>query len=1728
MNERTFSRIAVLNRGEAACRFLRGLREYDLHRGTRTESAAFVSDPDMDAPWLRQADIVVALGPPLVAGADGRTRSAYLDTARVIELALAQRCDAVWAGWGFASEDPDFVEAVAQAGMAFLGPSAAAMRALGDKRRAKDLAILAGVPLAPWAHVDDSDDAAALGGKAEEIGFPLMVKASAGGGGRGIRKVTHAAELVDAVASVRAEVARVFGQGSVLLEACVEHARHVEVQIVAGVDGRAVGVGVRDCSIQRRHQKVVEEAPSPVLPQATADDLCHAAARLAESAGYVGVGTAEFLWSPATGQATFLEVNARLQVEHTITELTTGIDLVHAQIDIARGLPWRRPAHAPGGHAIEVRLCAEDPERGCAPAPGRVRLLRMPAGPGIRVDAAVEEGMDIAPQFDSMVAKIMAWAPDRPLALARLRRAIDDLQLVIEDGAHNKPLLAALLCHPAVVDGSADTGWMDRALPAGELRSPERPLEALLAAAVHLHDGRTAGAVEAFFAAAQAGFPRDLPAPDGSALELQLGGQRHAAIVYRTGPRACTVDLGGQLYAVRCDVDGPHALTLHVADRRHAVLIGPAPNGLRLEVDGSVHVVTLAAGGVVRAPAPALVVRIHVEPGTVVAVGTPLLTLEAMKLELPLLAEVAGRVKAVVCRVHEQIAAGQVLLELEADADGQDDVVPTVALPAAAPAPLDALVDQGAIRPERLDRLDEARAAAALDGLKALACGLLLGYDITPHGERLLDGLMRKELDFSLLAHPERWRPLADLLADFASIEALFLREVGSDGFTAEFAFHDLCRRLGLRDAAVEAAKVPRLAAALACFGLTAAADPAAVREALWRMARAHQHAGPRHRAVSTLLRAVLGMHEVGLPLPPGLRDTLDLVARAAAPSHPTVADNARQALLVLDLLPRWQAWRAEVEAHPTGASRRVTGDAGQGALDRADDAGAPLAPPLPPDADLPILPGVDVGLAIRLELWRYSAFQLERLPAPEPLLALRAVARSHTDDERYIVLAEVRDLPERAPASSDVHLVPFELAFLEATRLLREVQSRRDPRKRLHMNRMVFHVRPELKLKANDIARIAARMAPHSRGLGLEKVVISARVPATAGQPARRCVFVISTPGRHRLDVRELLPSFDRVRPLDDADLRRIQARRLGATCPYELVRMLEGKAAAGLSPHPDLNRGRFIEHDLDPSGARLVPVSRPAVQNAAGVVVGLIRHATRKHPDGIERVLIASDPTMAMGALGEAECRRVLAAFDLADQRGLPVEWVPVSSGARIAMDSGTENLDWTARVLRRIVTFTRSGGVVHVLVAGTCVGAQSYWNAMATMLLHTRGILVMTPDAAMVLTGKRALEVSGSVAAEDERGIGGFDRVMGPNGQAQFLARDLGEAYAILFEHYRFTWCRRGEPGPRRFETTDPAARSVLDAPYRAAAGGFEKVGDIFDEARNPGRKQPFAIREVMAAVIDQDGGRLERWAWWRDAETAVVWDAHLGGIPCTVMGFESQPLARRGAVPIDGPDTWSGGTLFPQSSKKVARGLRAASGNRPVVVLANLSGFDGSPESMRRLQLEHGAEIGRAVVEFDGPLLFAVVGRYHGGAYVVFSKALNPRLEALAVEGSFASVIGGAPAAAVVFPREVRRRADGDPRVVAARAAVEAAPAAKRPRLRERLDHVLADVVLATQAEVAAEFDAVHSVERAVRVGSLDAVIPPARLRPELIERLQRALEVDWARAARQVSAAGVPG
>ena len=733
-----------------------------------------------------------------------------------------------------------------------------------------------------------------------------------------------------------------------------------------------------------------------------------------------------------------------------------------------------------------------------------------------------------------------------------------------------------------------------------------------------------------------------------------------------------------------------------------------------------------------------------------------------------------------------------------------------------------------------------------------------------------------------------------------------------------------------------------------------------------------------------------------------------------------------------------------------------------------------------------------------RLQLDRLSGFELERLPTADDLYLYRAIARSNPKDERLFAMAEVRDLtPVRDEKGRVAQLPQLERTLHQALAGMRVFQARRPQHQRLEWNRVLLTLTPPLELSREEVGRLAARLAPATEGVGLEMVLLTARVPDGSGG-LREVLIRVAGVGQS-LSIRWDEPTTRPLLPMTELQQRIVQLRRRGLTHPFELIRMLTPEAGtqAGIPP------GDFVEHDLDASGA-LVPVQRAPGGNTANLVVGVVRNFTTRYPEGMRRVVLLGDPGREMGSVAEPECRRIAAAIDLAEKLGCPLEWFEVCAGAKISMTSGTENMDWVSRVLRRLIEFTQGGGEVNVVVLGITVGAQPYWNAEATMLMHTRGILVMAPGASMVLTGKQALEYSGSVSAEDNEGIGGYHRIMGPNGQAQYQAGSVAEAVQILLRHYDHCYVAPGERFPRRAPTSDPSDRDVRSQPHGPEGGaGFTTVGDIFSAEINPDRKKPFEIRRVMAAAIDQDHAPLERWRDLRGGDTAVVWDAHLGGWPVCLIGVQSRPLPRTAFVPADGPEQWSAGTLFPQSSRKIARALNAASGNRPAVILANLSGFDGSPESMRRMQLEYGAEIGRAVVNFRGPIVFCVVSRYHGGAFVVFARTLTDSIEIAAIEGARASVIGGAPAAAVVFAREVEARTRKDARVLEAEKSLA-------PGNARALADLIATVRSEKLGEVGDEYDAVHSVERALQVGSLDRIIAARDVRPYLIDALERGI------------------
>jgi len=465
-------RLLIANRGEIALRIIRACNELGI--GT----VAVYSEADRLEPHARAADQAVCLGPPPAA-------DSYLRIAAVIEAALATGADAIHPGYGFLAENPQFAEACADAGLVFVGPTPDAMRRMGSKIGARQLMADAGVPVVPGATPSDQSDAA-FAACATQVGYPVLIKASAGGGGKGMRTAAHAGELREALASARHEARAAFGDDTLYLERLIAHARHIEVQLLADHHGGIVHLFERDCSTQRRHQKIIEESPSPALTPALRAAMGEAAVAAARAVGYRNAGTIEFLLE-GTGEGAhfyFLEMNTRLQVEHPVSEAIAGVDLVHAQLRVASGLalPWTQADLRARGHAIECRIYAEDPASGFLPQAGRIERWRAPCRPGVRIDAGVETGSDVSVFYDPMLAKLIVHAETRDAAIARCRAAL--AEFVVLGIATNIGFLMRVLDHEAFRNGTLDTGFLDREGSALAI-DPPLPAAAIAAAIAH-------------------------------------------------------------------------------------------------------------------------------------------------------------------------------------------------------------------------------------------------------------------------------------------------------------------------------------------------------------------------------------------------------------------------------------------------------------------------------------------------------------------------------------------------------------------------------------------------------------------------------------------------------------------------------------------------------------------------------------------------------------------------------------------------------------------------------------------------------------------------------------------------------------------------------------------------------------------------------------------------------------------------------------------------------------------------------------------------------------------------------------------------------------------------------------------------------------------------------------------------------------------------------------------
>jgi propionyl-CoA carboxylase alpha chain len=652
---RAIAKLLVANRGEIAARIIRTAHKLGI------ATVAVYSDPDAAAPYVTLADEAVRL--PGAAPAD-----TYLRGDLVIAAAAATGADAVHPGYGFLSESAAFARACADAGLIFVGPAPGTIEAMGDKIRAKAIMADADVPVLPGATVTDSTDLAAAGRAA---GFPLLVKAAFGGGGRGMRLVADPAELAGAVASARSEAASAFGDGTVFLERFVADPRHVEVQILGDTAGTVIHLFERECSIQRRYQKIVEECPSPAVGDDLRAALTGAAVAAGRAVGYTGAGTVEFVLD-RDGSFWFLEMNTRLQVEHPVTEEVTGLDLVELQLRIAEGEPLPASARQAriGGHAIEVRLYAEDVPAGFVPATGPLHRFRFPAAPGIRVDTGFRDGSVVSPHYDAMLAKVIAHGPTRADAARRLARALG--QAGIHGVTTNRDLLVAILREPEFLAGGTDTGYLGRHEPAA-LSAAAAPrataTHALAAALARQARHRTEAPV---LGTLPSGWRNVFSAPQR--VGYTVAGEDYA-VSYRirgstVGAEVNEVSLTALVHSatpdrVDLEIDGVRRVYLvHMAGADTYVDASDGSTALS-EIPRFGDPTKLAPAGSLLAPMPGLVLRVLAEPGAVVTAGQPLLVLEAMKMEQTVSAPADGVLAELRAKAGEQVSTGQVLAVLE-------------------------------------------------------------------------------------------------------------------------------------------------------------------------------------------------------------------------------------------------------------------------------------------------------------------------------------------------------------------------------------------------------------------------------------------------------------------------------------------------------------------------------------------------------------------------------------------------------------------------------------------------------------------------------------------------------------------------------------------------------------------------------------------------------------------------------------------------------------------------------------------------------------------------------------------------------------------------------------------------------------------------------------------------------------------------------------------------------
>ncbi|HKX13266.1 MAG TPA: biotin carboxylase N-terminal domain-containing protein, partial [bacterium] len=1700
LTDPNLNRVLIPNRGEIAVRIARGLHAEGITPIVR------VPYVEANAQWVQE---ILGLGgeTQIIPGTTPAEayRTAYLDVDAIVASAREARAQAVHPGYGYRSESPDFAEALARHNVILIGPSEISMRRAGDKDVAKQIFIDAGVPVVPGTR-QGYTEVEGLVAEMEQNGMirhgelvnPVRMKAVAGGGGRGQKTVYSLAELRSSFSKLSSEAVNGFGNGTIMVERNVSSFHHVEFQIMADRFGNTVHLGERECTLQERGQKLIEIHPASIFSRfpGLRERMAADSVKAAKAMNYTGHGTVEFMVDPVSGEYFAMEVNARIQVEHRVSEEATGFDLIREAIRVSRGLPLSRSQEEinPRGGVVEIRLKAVDPNRrdrdgNAAPAPGLVEEFSVNGttdfaslrDQGIFIETSVQAGDRVSPNADPMIAKIVVTGSDRRNALERAADVLSRTTLRGSQGfASDLNRQLALLRTRATLEGTYDNRFVDN-----WTRNGGEDLAALAHAESRLLMG------------------------EGGVLHVQVGGaeapSRQAVELWSRSAREL---LAGQLEShplsgpiaelIRGDADLRQALdsagegqgrwvqTTNEGELRQAVLYQNSrprrvlltrqarmPNGqgntyvekpvvydIQLSPEGSVHEV-----------------RLHVQEEGGLSSNHRLTTGDAY---LPTRADGSvdifsnGRSSTPLALNLRLIPAGNSRgLEIR---DRAGNILVSLAPDQVMESPAQRLLNLFEFTstsgvPDHVRRRSESQVNNIIQELAAQSPDnparqqairelgstptslvrrlLRLAGENRPVVERqLLDEILaRREISGLLQRHRfESYEPLSDTTslvrftetgADGQPISRLMLRVHGQDGSPLTDTIEAAVRQVGQLETAN-----PRT----------------------------------RDNVVQIVTRGFTAENVPGVAAAINLPVETRLMINGGDPLR------LKRLTLVVDGngYPDYYTFRRQ-----RGADGVRSG----------------------PYVEDTRFRNVHPMLAHFIELHRLSAFDVERdlERSGRQVHIYRASNKQNGtmaagSDQRVFGSGLVSEAQVIRHGDGSIEIPEIEQNFVAVVNGMHGALEAKTSR-RSYWNRIFLNIQPLLPISDTEVAAyaetLAVRHADRLRGLGLEKVVVKGRLRDAEAPGGYRTVLVrITNPTGLRFEPvihnvvrarvedqfgvisnREVLirngtydnwlaaeragdtnyviprgewsPADVPIRAATTAELREQQARARGAIWAYRIpgliaemadrFRLHHGLGQVRLPgserPPEPLYPSAFIELELDPATTRIDPrtrmidynqgelieardaqgLPRAEGQNQAGLVVGIQTDHLGGVGSPIRRVVLMGDLThKSRGSLSANECARINAAIRLAAREGIPVDWYTASSGAEIHETRGVEGLDATASTVREIVKNAHSQGVpINIVVDDVNIGAQSYWNSLASIIHNTGGILIMTPRGSMALTGPDAwtAAMQRHLHSEDLPGearrfypqglqsLAGYQLIHGPNGEAMALAPDLASATELLLRHHYYSY-REGDGrivSQRHFGSADPVQRDITSNSVTVRPGeGPRTVGDEIQRIKSGSAGNRESILEAL-----RDRGSPEPLRWWRDAEGIRHQDGGNGLMPQKFNSLiQEMQIGGRPTMVIFPP----AGPLAPADSEIIGRAITKASGRMPVLLLGSLTGFNGDPRSMENRQLFGGATIAESIVNFRGPITVVDLGYIVGGTFVVVSKQLNPNLRLLALDGS----------------------------------------------------------------------------------------------------------------------------